>query len=83
MDPFFQNGRILVDIFWVNSSGHFLVVITNGANAGGAGAKPLVGSANTVQCQVMGCRGEASGRFRKDCSFPGQGVLFSVMVRLD
>ena len=32
----------------MNSSGHFLMVITNGANAGGAGAKPLLGSANTV-----------------------------------
>ena len=40
-----------VDIFWVNSSGHFLVVITIGANTGGAGARPLLGSANTVQCQ--------------------------------
>ena len=37
----------------VNSHGQFLVVITNGlsANAGGAGVKPLLGSANTVQCQ--------------------------------
>ena len=35
-----------------NSLGHFLTVITNGANAGGAGAKPLLGSANTVQCTV-------------------------------
>ena len=39
--------------FWVNSSRHFLVVITNGANPVGqptqrGGAKPLVGPANTV-----------------------------------
>ena len=49
-----------MDIFWVdfcayilgvNSTGHFLVVVTEGANAGSAGAKPLLGSANTVQCQ--------------------------------
>jgi hypothetical protein len=39
------------------------MVITNGANAGGAEAKPLLGSANTVQCQVRGCgdqRGSAN-----------------------
>jgi hypothetical protein len=35
--------------FWVNFRGHFLMVITNGANAGGAGAKPLLGLVNTVQ----------------------------------
>ena len=40
-----------------NSIGHFLVVITNGANtvgqpnAGASGVKPLVDSVNTVQCQ--------------------------------
>jgi hypothetical protein len=28
------------------------MVITNGANARGAGANPLLGSANTVHCQV-------------------------------
>ena len=33
-----------LDIFWVNSSRHFLMVITNGANAGSVGAKPLLGS---------------------------------------
>ena len=58
MDTFFQNGRILVDIFgefswtffvhensspWVNSSGHFLMVTTNSANTWGAGAKPPLG----------------------------------------
>ena len=36
--------------FWVNSSGQFFIVITNGANAGGAETKPQLGSANTVQC---------------------------------
>ena len=35
----------------LNSSGHFVMVITNGGNAGGAGTKPLPGPANTVQCQ--------------------------------
>ena len=44
-----------LDIFWVNSSGHFLMVITNGANAGSVGAKPLLGSVNIVQCQVRLC----------------------------
>ena len=48
MDTFFQNGRILVDIFWVNSSGHFLMVITN--------------SANTVEQPTQGVWGEASAR---------------------
>ena len=33
-----------MDILWVNSSGHFLMVITYGSNIGG------VGAANTVQC---------------------------------
>ena len=83
VDTFFQNGRILVDIFWgwilMDTFGEFswtqeflflgefswtyfgwilvdtLMVITNGANAGGMGAKPLLSSANTVQCQVRGC----------------------------
>ena len=32
------------------------------ANAGGAGAKPLLGQANTVHCQVRGCGGEAPAR---------------------
>jgi hypothetical protein len=32
----------------VNSCGHFLMVITNDANAWGTGAKPLLGSANTT-----------------------------------
>ena len=48
------------------------MVITNGANAGGAGAKPLLGSANTVQCQcqcqVRGCGGEAPARVNEHCS---------------
>ena len=43
--------RNFVDTFWVNSSGYFLMVITNGAKTEGAGAKTLLGSANTVQCQ--------------------------------
>ena len=63
LERFVQEG----EFSWtVNSCGHFLMVITNGANAGGAvqqtlysvtsgqgvrGAKPLLGSANTVQCQ--------------------------------
>ena len=42
--------------FWLNCSGRFLMVITNthcwSANAGGAGAKPLIGSAETFQCPV-------------------------------
>ena len=58
---------IFVDSFWINVSGHFLVVITNGrsANKGGVGVKPLVGSANTVpyqDCQVRGCVGKAPAR---------------------
>ena len=38
----------------MNSSGDFFMVIINSwsANAGGAGAKPLLSSANAVQCQV-------------------------------
>ena len=56
------------------SRGHFLVVITNGANTIGQptqglrGAKPLVGSGNTVQCQVRGCGGEAPARISKHCA---------------
>ena len=63
-------------IFWVNSSGHFLVVITNGwsANAGGAGAKPLLVSANIVPCQVRGCGGKAPARISKHCSVSGFGL---------
>ena len=59
-----------MEIFWVNSSGHFLVVITNGcsANTGGAGAKPLLGSANTIWCPVRGCRGKSSVRISEHCS---------------
>jgi hypothetical protein len=49
------------------------MVITNGANAGGAGAKPLLGSANTVLCQVRGCGGEAPDRISKHCSVSGLG----------
>ena len=37
-------GWIFVDIFWVNSSGHILMVIINSANRRGCGgAKPLLG----------------------------------------
>jgi hypothetical protein len=50
------------------------MVITNGANAGGAGgAKPLLGSAYTVQCQVRGCGGEAPARISEHCSVSGLG----------
>ena len=52
----------------VNSRGHFLMVITNVANAGGVGAKPLLGSANTVQCQVGGYGGKAHSRISQHCS---------------
>ena len=54
VDTFFQNGQIIVDIFrgwifmeifWVNSSGHFLMVITN--------------SANTVSQPTQGVRGQS------------------------
>ena len=43
----------------MNTSGHFLMVITKtlhcwSGNAGDAGAKPLLGSVNTVHWQVRG-----------------------------
>ena len=59
----------------VNSRGHFVVVITNGwsANAEGAGTKPLLGSANTVPCQVRGCVGEAPAKISEYCSVSGLG----------
>ena len=57
-------GWILVDT---------LMVITNGANSGGMGAKPLLSSANTVQCQVRVCGGEALVRISKHCSVSGLG----------
>ena len=60
-----------MDMFWVNSSGHFLMVIKNGANTGGAWAKHLLGSANTVQCQVRGFSGEAPARISKHFSASG------------
>ena len=41
--------------------------------SGGAGAKPLLGSANTVQCQVRGCGGEAPSRISEHCSVSGLG----------
>ena len=62
--------EFFMDIFWLNSSGHFLVptlLVSQcrgcrgqaparcsehfNVRLGGLGAKPLVGSANTVQCQ--------------------------------
>ena len=54
----------------VNSHGHFLMVITNVATAGGAGAKSLLGSVNTVQCQVRVHRGQKgpSNTFSKNIS---------------
>ena len=48
LERFRQDGKFS---WTVNSCGHFLMVITNGGNAGRAGAKPLLVSANTVQCQ--------------------------------
>ena len=71
LERFIQNG----EFSWtVNSCGHFLMVITNGANAGGAGgAKPLLGSAYTVQCQVRGCGGKAPARISEHCSVSGLG----------
>ena len=57
-----------MDIFLVNSSGHFLMVITNGANTVGQpmqgmrGVKPLLDSGNTVLCHVRGCRGKVLAR---------------------
>jgi hypothetical protein len=70
LEWFVQDG----EFSWtVNSCGHFLMVITNGGNAGGAGAKPLLGSANTVQCQVRGCGGEAPARISDHCSVTGLG----------
>ena len=66
---FVQDG----EFSWtVNSCGHFLMVITNGGNAG-AGAKPLLGSANTVQCQVRGCGSEAPAWISEHCSVSGLG----------
>jgi hypothetical protein len=56
LERFVQDGEFSRT---VTSCGHFLLVIKNGANTGGAGAKPLLGSANTVQCQIRGCGGEA------------------------
>ena len=48
------------------------MVITNGtstvANTGGAEVKPLLGSANTVQCQVRECGGEVPARISEHCS---------------
>ena len=57
----------------MNFRGHFLMVITNGGNAGGAVAKPLLGSANTVQCQVRGCGVEVPARISEHCSLSGLG----------
>ena len=71
LEQFVRDGEFL---WTVNSHGHFLKVITNVANAGGAGAKPLLGSENNVQCQVRGCGGEAPARISKHCSVSGQGV---------
>ena len=50
-------------------SGHFLRVNSRGHfwNAGGMGSKPLLDSANTVQCQVKGCGGKAYSRIREHC----------------
>ena len=74
LERFVQDG----EFSWtVNSCGHFLMVITNGGNAGCVGANPLLGSANTVQCQVRGCGGKAPAR--KSSYF----VSTSVRVRLD
>ena len=70
LERFVRNGEFSLK---VNSCGHFLMVITNVANAGGAGAKPLLGSANTVQCQVRGCGGKAPGRISKHSSASGLG----------
>ena len=62
LERFVQDG----EFSWtVNSCGHFLMVITNGANAGG--------SANTVQCQVRGCGDEAPARTSEHCSVSGLG----------
>ena len=58
--------------FWVNSSGHFLMVITN--------------SANTVGQPMQGCGGEApatlSNHFRARLGQVGLGWLFWVRNRL-
>ena len=70
LERFVRDGEFL---WTVNSRGHFLMVITNFANAGGAGGKPPLGSANTVQCQVRGCRGKAAFRISKHCSVSGLG----------
>ena len=45
---------IFVDIFWVNFSGHFLMVITNGAN--------------TVGQPQLGVRAESPARLSEHCS---------------
>ena len=41
------------------------------ANGGGVRTKPLLGSANTVQCQVRGCGGKAPARVSEHCSVSG------------
>ena len=47
-----------------------------------AGWKPTLGSANTVQCQVRGCGGEAPARISKHCSVSGLGLVRLGLVRL-
>ena len=68
VETFFQNGPILVDIFrgwifvdifWVNSSTHFLMVITNSANTA------------LLISQHRGCGGKAPAWLRKHCSVSG------------
>ena len=50
LEQFVQDG----EFSWtVNSCGHFSMVITNGANKGGAGAKPLLGVAKIVVPQLQ------------------------------
>ena len=45
LEQFLRDG----EFSWaVNSCGHFFMMIMNVANAGGAGAKPLLGSVNTA-----------------------------------
>ena len=73
LERFRQDG----EFSWtVNPCGHLLMVICNKlcqCRGGGWGAKPLLGSVNTVQCQVRGCRGKAPVRISKHCSALGLG----------
>ena len=71
-----------LDIFWVKSSGHFLVVITNVANTIG---QLTQGVQEQSPCQVQqtpskhcsvsgqGVRGKAPARISKHCSVSGLG----------